>query len=83
MSPNLEDRLYEARLRRSLPDPAVRKMLRARFGIAQQAIADEIGCSREEISRFESGARNPSRRLLLPYVRVLNRLQEELSRIDA
>lgn len=78
MASTLEDRLYEARLRRGLPDPPIRRMLRVRAGIAQQAIADEIGCSREEVSRWESGERNPGGRLLLPYVRVLDRLAGEM-----
>ncbi|MDP9223659.1 MAG: helix-turn-helix transcriptional regulator [Actinomycetota bacterium] len=79
MAGTLEDLLYEARMRRGLPDPAMRKLLRARAGVSQQAIADEVGCSREEISRYEAGRRTPRGRFLVAYVAVLDRLVRELS----
>jgi transcriptional regulator with XRE-family HTH domain len=82
MQASFEERLSLARLRRRLPDPAVRKLIRESAGVAQQGIADDLGCSREEVSRWESGERNPGARLLPAYLRILDRLAAELTRPD-
>lgn len=74
----LEERLAHARMLRRLPDPASRRVLRLRARVSQQAIAEEVGCSREEIARWELGTRSPGPRFLPAYLRVLDRLAREL-----
>jgi transcriptional regulator with XRE-family HTH domain len=80
--PSLEERLSLARLRRRLPDPPALKLIRELSGVAQQGIADELKCSREEVSRWESGGRRAGARLLPGYLQILDRLQLELTRPD-
>lgn len=76
---NLDEQLEQARMRRRLPEPSVRRLLRAKAGVSQEAIAAEVGCSRELVARWETGERNPGGRLLPAYVEVLDRLAGELT----
>jgi transcriptional regulator with XRE-family HTH domain len=72
--------IARARLKRRLPDPPTRRLLRERWGLSQQQIADQVGCSRVQIARYESGTRSPGPRFLAPYAELLDRLAAELSR---
>lgn len=65
------------RLRRRLPSPETRLLLRERAGISQDAVAQAVGVDRATVSRWESGEREPRDRHLARYVDVLDRLAAE------
>jgi DNA-binding XRE family transcriptional regulator len=79
----LEQLLTEARTRRRLPDPAVRRVLRRRAGLTQEALAQvlayELGhpVSRVSVTRYETGLRDPRGATCAAYVRLLERLAAE------
>lgn len=66
-----------ARVRRSLPAPPARRLLRERAGLKQQHIAGELGVTREAVALWESGARTPSARYVRRYVEILRRCASE------
>jgi len=72
-----EDALNEARQRRHLPSPAVRRGLREAAGLSQAIVANALGVSREAVSLWESGARTPRAERLAGYVALLDRLKQE------
>ncbi len=74
MATAIEHLLEDARRRRSLPPPAVRRMLRERAGLAQREIADALGVGRTAVTRYETGARDPRGPLRLAYVDLLEQL---------
>lgn len=76
---SIKKALREARLKRRLPPPEARRVLRQRVGLAQAVIAREIGVTRVAVSRWESGQRTPRGRLLVRYVEILDRLAGELT----
>jgi transcriptional regulator with XRE-family HTH domain len=71
----LREHLELARLRRALPNPSDRRLLRRRLGLSQQQLADVLGVDRVTVSRYESGERSPADRLLRDYLRVLGVLE--------
>lgn len=72
----LQRHLAQAQLRRSLPDPADRRLLRKRLGLSQQQLADVLEVQRVTVARWELGTRNPSDRHLEPYLRVLGVIEQ-------
>jgi transcriptional regulator with XRE-family HTH domain len=69
--------LSEARARSSLPEPRLRRLLRDRVGVTQEAVASAVGVSRPAISRYETGAATPRGDRLHRYLAVLQRLDAE------
>ena len=73
----LDNALTLARLRRRLPPPEARRVLRVSSGVSQSVIAREIGVDRATVSRWETGERSPRAVHLEPYIRLLERLASE------
>lgn len=73
----LDEALERARLRRRLPDPQTRRVLRERAGITQTALAEALGVDRATVSRWESGDREPVDDYLPSYIAALNRFARE------
>ena len=71
--------LEQARQRRSLPPPAVRRVLREQAGLSQHDVALALGIDRATVSRYESGQRAPRRRLVARYISLLARLATEVA----
>lgn len=69
--------LARARVRRGLPEPALRRMLRERAGLSQEEIARLVGTTRPAVTRWETGQRTPRGETLERYVDLLNRLVVE------
>jgi DNA-binding XRE family transcriptional regulator len=69
--------LDRARRRRTLPPPAMRRLLRDQWGLTQGEVAGLVGVSRECISRYENGSREPRGPLRDKYVALLDRLARE------
>ena len=73
----LEQFLEQARTRRTLPDPRIRRLLRINAGLSQAQVAQALGCNRVAVTRWESGQRTPRGQLCADYVRLLRRLASE------
>ena len=73
----LAEALVREKIRRRLPAPSVRRLLREQAGITQQVVADTIGVTREAVARWEGGTRSPRGRALPDYVALLERLARE------
>ncbi len=69
--------LRRARLRRHLPPPRARRLTRQMAGVPQEAVADVVGVTRQAVSQWESGVRDPRGEDLRRYVHVLQRLSRE------
>jgi transcriptional regulator with XRE-family HTH domain len=70
--------LQRGRVRRSLPDPALRRLIRQRAGITPAELAEAIGVSRPAVVRWELGNRTPTGENLTRYAEVLSRLIAEI-----
>ena len=68
--------IERARRRKRLGPPEVRRLLREQAGLTQIELAEAIGVTRATVGRWESGARNPSRRVVDRYLEVLERLRD-------
>jgi DNA-binding XRE family transcriptional regulator len=79
MNDPLDQLLAEARMRRSLPEPPLRRLLRERAGLSQQEVADAIGVSRPAVTRWENGLRLPRTVARARYAELLERLREEVA----
>jgi transcriptional regulator with XRE-family HTH domain len=73
----LDQAIDHARLRRELPGPRRRRLIREAAGIPQGALASALGVARPTLSRWESGARAPRTKHLAAYVEALGRLARE------
>jgi transcriptional regulator with XRE-family HTH domain len=73
----LDRKLNEARKRRSLPAPHVRRLLRLNAGLTQKDIAQIVGIGRPTVTRWEAGMREPQGRNALAYAELLERLAQE------
>jgi DNA-binding XRE family transcriptional regulator len=67
----------ELRARRELPGPDRRRELRKAAGVTLDALAREVGVTRQCIGHWEAGRRYPRSPGLQRYVAALRLLQEE------
>lgn len=72
--------LEKRRLRKRLPDPPMRRLVRERAGITQEDLAQVLGVDRATVSRWESGERDPRPSQLEGYLSALDRLARETTR---
>jgi transcriptional regulator with XRE-family HTH domain len=72
------ERLHAAELRRSLPAPGIRRLLREGAGLSQDDIARILGVSRVAVTRYESGKRSPRGKVSEDYARLLQELAGEV-----
>lgn len=77
MATAIEHLLADARRRRSLPPPTVRRLLRERAGLTQSEVAGVLGVGRPAATRYETGTRGPRGEVRLAYVDLLERLAGE------
>lgn len=70
----LDNALELVDLRRRLPPPARRRLLRQAHGLSQDVIARQVGVDRATLARWELGEREPRDAHLKVYIRVLDRL---------
>lgn len=70
--------LEEARARRTLPDPAARRMIRREAGLTLRDVAGVCGVTVAAASRWETGDTNPDRQHAVVYADLLRRLREEV-----
>ena len=75
----LDEALDQARARKALPAPRVRRLLREASGLTQADLAAAVGVDPASISRWESGIRHPRRAAHTRYAAVLERLAEEVN----
>ena len=80
MATLIEGLVAEARLRRSLPPPAVCRAIRESACVSQLEVARALGVDRVSVTRYESGQRSPRPAVRSRYVEVLSRLAEETER---
>jgi DNA-binding transcriptional regulator YiaG len=78
MSGVLNEALKRSRMRRRLPDPAGRRLLRERAGLSQGNIARALNVGRPTVCRWETGEREPGPEKLAAYLALLNRLTREV-----
>ena len=81
MSVILDQLLAEARIRKSLPDPQIRRLLRERAGLTQDEVAQALGVNRVAVTRYEGGTRSPRGHLRTEYARLLEQLAEEVTAV--
>jgi transcriptional regulator with XRE-family HTH domain len=76
-----DEALRTAELRRRLPPPAQRRLLRLRAGISIRAVAQRVGVSDVTVLRYETGARNPrDPAILARYLETLGILEAHATR---
>jgi transcriptional regulator with XRE-family HTH domain len=71
---SLEVALARGRIRRGLPDPSVRRLLRQRAGLTQRELAAALGIAQPTLARWEAANRTPRGDLLERYSQALERL---------
>lgn len=76
-SNRVEEALARADLRRKLPPPAMRRALRVSRGLTGADVAAHCGVTRQLVSKWERGERNPSGQRLELYADLLDRLAKE------
>ncbi len=76
-APDLDALLSKSRRSRDLPPPALRRLLRQRAGLSQEAVAGVLGISRPALTRWELGQRTPRGATLEAYIELLDRLAAE------
>lgn len=70
--------LNTARLRRGLPDPELRRIIRRRAGLSQAEVGAAVGVDAPTVCRWELGSRNPRQPAKDRYAALLARLAEEV-----
>lgn len=70
------DQLVQERRRAQLPAAEERRRLRERANLTQADLATLIGVTREAVSRWERGTRQPRGSHLGDYAAVLRRLED-------
>lgn len=78
----LDQLLAESRTRRQLPEPTIRRLLRTRADLSQEALASVLGINRASLARWELGQRTPRGQLCRDYAELLRRLAEEAMPLD-
>jgi len=71
----IDKELEKVQVRRRLPTPSRRRLIRERAGISQVAIARALNTTPASVCRWEAGTRNPGVTLLEPYLELLERLE--------
>ncbi|MCM3554524.1 helix-turn-helix domain-containing protein [Janibacter melonis] len=71
--------LDEVRDIRTLPEPAVARLIRVSAGVSQERLARELGVHRMTVQRWESGTRRPRGRTRAQYARLLTELHEAVA----
>ena len=69
--------IERAKVRRRLPPPPARRLLRERAGLSQLDIATALDVTTAAVSRWETGNRTPRGGVLQRYVETLDRLARE------
>jgi DNA-binding transcriptional regulator YiaG len=70
--------IEEARRRRSLPTPSEQRAIRKRAGLSQADVGEALGVGRLTVHRWETGTHEPTRRIRLEYIELLERLKAEV-----
>ncbi len=65
--------------KRELPPAAKRRVARLGAGVTQESIAQAIGVTRQAITQWESGVRDPRGNHLRRYVTILRRLSRQVA----
>lgn len=71
----IETLTTQVRVRRALPEPAVRRAIRRAAGVSLADVADVLGVTRQAVSMWELGERTPRGPLLHAYLDALRALQ--------
>jgi HTH-type transcriptional regulator/antitoxin MqsA len=74
----LDSLIAKAQLRRALPTPDERRLIRNQSKLTQENIAQALGSDRASVSRWESGQRSPRGAMLDAYASLLERLKREV-----
>jgi DNA-binding transcriptional regulator YiaG len=61
---------------RTLPKPAMAKMIRVAAGVSQRRLGAELGVHRITVARWEDGTRTPRGSVRAAYADLLNQLRE-------
>ncbi len=69
----MADVLSKAQVRRRMPSPEARRLLRTRSGLTQDDLARALGVNRATVSRWEAG-RNPRATLAARYLELMDRI---------
>jgi transcriptional regulator with XRE-family HTH domain len=69
--------LERVRMRRSLPEPRVRRAIRLAAGVSQADVAEALGVAQRTVARWELGQANPRGASLVSYVELLDALRNE------
>ncbi|MGH9462361.1 MAG: helix-turn-helix domain-containing protein [Vicinamibacteria bacterium] len=72
----IQTELAKNEVRRRLPTPSRRRLIRERAGVSQSAIAHALGTAPAAVCRWEAGTRNPGAPLLESYLELLDRLEQ-------
>ncbi len=67
-----------ARLRRGLPDPELRRIIRRRAGLSQAEVGAAVGVDGPTVCRWELGTRSPRQPAADRYADLLARLASEV-----
>jgi len=67
-----------ARLRRALPDPELRRIIRQRAKLSQAEVAAAVGVDGPTVCRWESGSRTPRQPAADRYAALLASLAAEV-----
>ena len=79
MGATLEELTQRVRTRRDLPPPEVRRALRRAAGVPMQDIAEIVGVTRQAVSLWERGSREPRDANLASYAQVLRALRQAVT----
>ena len=71
--------MAEVREAQTLPPPAVAKAIRVSAGVSQDRLAQELGCHRVTLARYEGGKRAPRGELRARYARTLRELEQVIA----
>lgn len=68
------DLVEEIRMRRALPAPGERRVIRKAAGVSANRMAAELGVHRGTVGRWEDGTQEPRGNVLEQYAQLLQRL---------
>jgi DNA-binding transcriptional regulator YiaG len=73
----IETLIEQAKLRRQLPPPPLRRALREQAGLSKSSVGAAIGVSAMAILHWERGTRRPNPEHLAKYAALLRSLQHD------